>query len=195
VREQHALGFCSSCCGLVWRVIDAYMDRNKVVLDLSSPSTARKKFDALQAASRICADGSIFLVLLVCRLAKILPRVIGPAAIDVINRILGPFSSHMKPRKTVRVIAIAIYSDLDISIPMMTSGYCSNRSPITERAAPNTPRKDTRLRVIVEKFAQTLRGKIGLSHETLQSLIGQRPAAIHSHVRASLLSLRPGQIC
>jgi hypothetical protein len=42
------------------------------------------------------------------------------------------------------------------------------------------------LGIVLEKFAQKLRGKIGLSHETLQSLIGQRLASISSAARASL---------
>jgi hypothetical protein len=42
----------------------------------------------------------------------------------------------------------------------------------------NPPRKHSRFRVVVKQFAQALRGKIGLSHDAPQMLIGQRPGSV-----------------
>jgi len=46
--------------------------------------------------------------------------------------------------------------------------------------------KQSGLRVVRKKFAQSRSGNIGSSHDALLKLIGQRPACVASAVRASL---------
>lgn len=92
----------------------------------------------------------------------------------VVYLICRPFTMDVKPRKPMLVMVHTV--DSDPSVPTVDS-------PSTTAArgcAPfcHQPGEDASLWVVVKKFAQALRGKIGLSHEALQLRIGQMPACV-----------------
>jgi hypothetical protein len=83
-------------------------------------------------------------------------------------------------------VHLAVNTDVDVAGAVRLPSRIAWPDSTIRTIALDTPSEHARYRVVVKKFAQTLRGKIGLSHEALQLLIGQRPAAIRSRLRASL---------
>jgi len=75
------------------------------------------------------------------------------------------------------------YANLSVPALIKGAGLSANSHPTTGTYAP---REYASFRIVVKKFAQTLRCKIGFSHDALQMLIGQRPGAIRSRYSASL---------
>ena len=115
-------------------------------------------------------------------ISKIRPAVIRRIAINVVDVMLRPLASHVEPCKPVPVGIIGIGSDVNVAVFGNASGL--RASEISTHI--HSPGEKSRIRVVMQKLAQTLRSKIGLSHDALQKLIGQRPASVESAVRASL---------
>lgn len=96
--------------------------------------------------------------------------------VDVVNHKARPLTVHVQPSKSVCSVQSAI--DLNTYVPVCSgTRHCASPST-TSSVLP--PSKDAGCFVVVKKLAQTLRGKIGLSHDALQLLIGQRPAGVSS---------------
>jgi hypothetical protein len=83
---------------------------------------------------------------------------------------------NVKPCNPVGVITGAINSDFDVPIAdIFKPGVCSGL-PSGPSLCPTGKRAG--VWVVVEKFTQTLCGKIGLSHDALLMLIGQKPGSV-----------------
>ncbi len=123
--------------------------------------------------------GALFHVLKIHRLAyvaQVCKAVVGFVAVNVVNVLLWVFACHVQPRKPVGVMPLALKANDSIAKGNVhNSGDIANGLPAAE---PDAPSKYTRFGIVVKKLAQALRGKIGLSHEALQLLIGQRPASV-----------------
>ncbi len=147
----------------------------------------------LPAATRIktCADQSfsshcLAHVLQICA-ARNIPQ-IGKAvirlfAIDVVNVLPRLLPSHIQPGQSMSVMLRSINANRHVS--RCVDNAC-NSSGAGTPAKSKSPPKHAGIGFVLKNLAQTLRGKIGLSHEALQLLIGQRPASVSSTVRASL---------
>ncbi len=86
----------------------------------------------------------------------------------------------------MRKIKYPIYTDESVTDMF---GYAPSLAPAMYAVAvAYAPGENASFWVIVQKFAQALRGKIGLSHDAVLSLIGQRPAGAINAARASLFS-------
>jgi hypothetical protein len=135
--------------------------------------------DAKQAAGLI-AYWRITLILLVCAVAylsQVCEAIVRSVAIHVVNLLQRPFSGHVEPREAVGLIRGSVTADTPVSIAAIkTPGALS----IAASWTAFRPCECTSLRIVVEKFVQFLRGKIGLSHDAVLSLIGQRPACVSS---------------
>jgi len=109
----------------------------------------------------------------ICR-AQIGPSVVSAVAVDVVNFVRGPFARHIEKRKPVSKIGFPANTDLGIALGLEPCGC-----PCGPPALGDKPSEYSRLGIVVEKFAQTLRGKIGLSHAVvpLKQWFGQRPAS------------------
>lgn len=104
--------------------------------------------------------------------------VVVPHAINVVYGFGGPYSEYVKPCEAMAKVSVAINHNPDI--PLIV-GHASLRTcKAISWAATFSPSKHPSLWVVVKQFAQTLCGKIGLSHDTGPSLIGQRPGRVIS---------------
>jgi hypothetical protein len=124
------------------------------------------------------------LVLLIYKsrhIAQIINPVIRLDAVDVVNLGDRPYISHVQPCQPMCVVSAA--GDRYCAVAGCGSRTSNGTHP-AGAAAPLSPRKNAGFWSVVKKFAQSLRGKIGLSHEAVLSLIGQRPAGVTSAVRA-----------
>lgn len=191
---QIALGLQVSLVGKLWCFIDAqvsalatcFYGRHPLQTSASAnPSRNPKKsssaFPALAASVlRVCCPVYV---------SQICKAVIGTIAVDVVNLCFRPLACHVKKRETVSIEAIFAKADGHVtkSFVHATNEPALRRSVKTGGALWKRPERAD-FWIVVNKLAQTLRGKIGLSHEALQLLIGQRPAAIRSRLRASLFS-------
>ncbi len=109
-------------------------------------------------------------------IAKIFNLVVTGIPVYMINKLFRPFTIAVHPSKPMRKMEGSINSDKDVAI---TPFAASDITSFFIRDS-HLPRKDSSFWVVVKQFAQTLCGKIGLSHDTVPSLIGQRPARVIS---------------
>ena len=136
--------------------------------------------DAKQTAGFI-ADWCSPLVLLigaVAGLSQVRKTIVCPVAVHVVNLLRRPFARHVEPRKAVRFVRVSGATDAPIPIAFV---QIPGPLPVATTWATFGSCEYARLGVVVKKFAQTLRGKIGLSHDALLMLIGQRPACVSAH--------------
>jgi hypothetical protein len=130
-----------------------------------------------QSARKIAGvRGALVLRILGSRdIAKIDQAVVGSNSIDVVDLAHRPRGVMIKPSQPVLQVRGAIYANPSVSTRRRSTGSNSSRQVFSWLPSPS---KAPILWVVVEKFAQTLRGKIGLSHDAVLSLIGQRPRSV-----------------
>ena len=106
---------------------------------------------------------------------KITESVVQLYTINMVYKASGPRPGHVKPCKPMSGISNRKHFDAQIAIDGV-----HNTGPLALKATASVvkPRKFSGLRIVMKKIAQTLRGKIGLSHDALQLLIGQRPGSV-----------------
>lgn len=181
-RVHFALGFKVSGMRLFWSCILPKVVAFPVDADLSKPRQRCSMFSFGNPKKPASAVGSTFAhVLLVFRFGcatQIGPSVVRSIPINVVNFVRRPFVSHVQPRKAMGFVGIA--PNLDCSVPL--NGFKSARHGVgvNRIGHSDAPRKNARFWIVMKKFAQTLRGKIGLSHDAVLSLIGQRPVSVSS---------------
>jgi hypothetical protein len=128
-------------------------------------------------------------VLLVDRLrdiSQICEPIVERVAVQMIDDANRERSGHVQPSSAVGVVVVSINADdkpARLRIPA-----CDSSRNAAPSAGSDPMSEHARLRVVAKKGAQTRGGKIGLSHEAVLSLIGQRPACVASTARASLFS-------
>lgn len=119
--------------------------------------------------------------------AKIWPSVVGPVTVDVVNLPAGPSASHVKNGKPVSPITAASNAYFDVSARCaFGAGFAAGGAYAAPALDGLAPKELSSFWVVVQKLAQTLRGKIVASHEALQLRIGQRPTSVASAASASL---------
>lgn len=164
----------------LWRTeitkADAFViDRN------NSAPLVRSLFSLMNSKKSVCLVFVRFALILTIHLhghiAQIFKSVVTCVAIGVVNRPFWVAARHVEPRQSVGLVNNAINRDVEVSALLWTAG---NLPDFNSAAGLHKPRKNTRLWIVVKKFAQTLRGKIGLSHDALLLLIGQRPVSVSS---------------
>lgn len=109
--------------------------------------------------------------------AKINDPVVVTNAVDVVNLTSRPDSVSVKPCKPMRRKSFRPNSDANVTFPTKRAGQTTGRYAVN---GANTPGKNPRLGIVMKQLAQTFCGKIGLSHDALQKLIGQRPGSVGS---------------
>lgn len=180
-----SLGF--NVCGVrfFWRAKTAKVMKFPIGFQFCSPAISQ--FVEMNTEKTTCVIGAWApLVMRIDRWiskSKIDESVVGAVAVDVVKNAGRPFAGHVKPRKTMRKESRPVYADDDVSTRCHASDRASSVASVS--ADCNAPHEHTHRWVVIKQFAQSLRGKIGFSHDALQKLIGQRPAAIHSRALAS----------
>lgn len=127
----------------------------------------------LSSVLRVAGTGNV---------AKIFNPVIRPYPVYVVNVVAGPNTVDIQPSKSVGLVSVTPQREADIAAvidrPEANRVFQGNSS--TGSSNYSDPHKNASLGVVVKQFAQTCCGKIGLSHDTVPSLIGQRPARVDS---------------
>ena len=115
-------------------------------------------------------------------IAKIFYSIIRLRPIDMINVTTRPNTVNIQPSKAVGLVSVA--SQREANVAVMVNKPKANRVFQRNSSAGSTdycnPHKDASLGIVVKQFAQACCGKIGLSHDTVPSLIGQRPGRVIS---------------
>lgn len=117
---------------------------------------------------------SVLLIDVLRNIAQVCKSVVGAIPVDVVNLVFRPFAVNVQVCQPVRQKRLLVDAD-----DFRAAGLRSGANNIASLPSPDIgePGEYTSFRVVVKKFAQTLRGKIGLSHDALLMLIGQRPAS------------------
>ena len=129
------------------------------------------EYAALAGLAAISAVGAglPLLVAIVC----VIPLVVGVAVL-VINFAARPSSMEEQPCEAMRKVQLPIYGDETVAIAVDASS-----GPVLRRSLAFTkPSEFAGPWAVIKKIAQALRGKIGLSHDAVLSLIGQRPGSV-----------------
>ena len=177
-RMKHALA-CNvfnlsiiGCCVIAAQNLSVKLNRR----DPSSPFAVYAKNPALALA--LCRP-EILQVNGSRNVSQVAKGVVRPIPIFVVDVVLRPIASHVKPCQPMASIGLGLESYLEIPQRIKASSDCADRcGPVS--ASLNDPRKNAGFWVVVKKLAQHLRGKIGLSHDAVLSLIGQKPACVDS---------------
>ena len=133
--------------------------------------------DAHQSVLAVGVRATLVLLVDVLRnIPQVIERVVAGVAVYMVKLAPWPIAVNVQPRKAVRSVVLAGDADLGVSAAVAAPG----KWLALRLAVRVVPSECTRLRVVVKKFAQTLRGKIDGSHDAVLSLIGQRPARVDS---------------
>ena len=139
-------------------------------------SLANTKDSALIVAKR---RFQVLHVLSFSRLSKVAYSVVCWIAVYVVDKVFRPVSINKKPSRTMS--RDMVFIDLQYHIPPgNTASSTPNESVFTWVGQPC---KDSSFPVVVKKFAQSLCGKIGLSHDAPCKRIGQKPIRVISTSR------------
>lgn len=112
-------------------------------------------------------------------IAQVFKTVIRFDAVDVVNAMFRPAPRDHQPNEAMCKIPLAVQPQGDIPLVMREP----NLSPNSTLVELGSRSKNARRWVVMKYLAQMLRCKIGLSHDALQLLIGQRPRRVGSTSR------------
>lgn len=164
-------------------------DHSVIVRNVGVPlSTRLVPRDASKSNGVALVERSVLAVLLVRGLSQIVKAIVCTVfhAIDLVVQLLvRPQAGHVKPSQSVGSVGPAVYADDDVALIVWFRARLGS-SPDAEAFPVDPPGKYAGVRVVVEKFAQALGAKIGVSHNAVQSQSGQRLASVSSTARASL---------
>ena len=111
--------------------------------------------------------------------------VIGLDSIDVVNVVCRPNAVNVQPRKPMRLVENAVYRDHPVSLWRNAAGLKS-RFETAAFASCDAARKESRVRIVIQKLAQSLRGYNFRSHDAPPVRWDQRLGSVTSAGRASL---------
>lgn len=175
---------------LFWSVKHPKVDAFAVYLYPGAPSVAADAWmfkDAEESTLAIHARiAEVLFVLAVSYVAKIADAIVARIPVDVINLAARPFAINVQPREPVRVVPSVVYRN---EVGAAWSQCSLERNADTASAASvDKPFKVASVRCVPQNVAKSLRGKIGISHDALQMLIGQRPVGVRAPSGLAILA-------
>lgn len=187
----------SFCAGSLCRIFCIFKEANVKFLPVvayGSPELAGHlvKRDPSEAGRVGDAGASIFRILLCRCRPEIANSVVIWIAVDVVKKIFRRAACFKYPRKDVRPVGDALDPDKPVAPNIDGPGNVASASVFTWLDFPS---KNASLRIVVKKLAQTLRGKIGLSHDAPVKRIGQRPVSVSSTCGLRYFSVSVGLAC
>lgn len=127
----------------------------------------------------VCSDKFLVLTILrVIAFSEILKSIVRFATIFMVDLIVRPRTSYMQPSKAMRSIRCTINFYNSIAFAIYSSGNITGS--IWARFSNDRPCENSSARIIIQNLAQVFCCKLWFSHDALLSLIGQRPARVHS---------------
>lgn len=160
---------------------------SSVAGNLSAPPVlAFHKIDPSQPRFASTTNRRVLFILLVSSFSKVCHAVIKAVAINMVNLPRRMCPKHIKPCESMGLVQFPRNPDLGVLIAGadIPSHFTNNYSV----GGPGSPSENTSVWAVVKNFAQTLCGKIGLSHDTVPSLIGQRLTRVSSACRPRYFS-------
>lgn len=118
-------------------------------------------------------NAHIFVVRGLRDITQIGRTVISAIAIDMVNVMRWPLAVHVKPCESMSEMVSTVYVDLDVAVAMPGTGNASDTNSV---GRSRFPAKNAGFRLVFENFAKSFDAKIGLNHDALSVLIGQRRA-------------------
>jgi len=125
-----------------------------------------------------CSRSEVLHIGLGRNIPKVCNSVIGRVPIHMVNVLFRPLAERVKPSQPVAVVPYSINPNYAVSVAV---GAASHFPCVRPEAKLNAPCESATVGVVVKNFAQSLRGKIGLSHDAVLSQIGQRLAGVSAH--------------
>jgi len=131
-----------------------------------------------------CARGtgrpSILHILSLRYISQIAKSVVAMVPVDVVDVFRRPLSIGVEPHKAMGKVQLPVNMNFDV--PATISAACNVSNFCISRSAFQTDEMSG-IWFVLKQFAQALCDKIGLSHDTVPSLIGQRPTRVESTCR------------
>ncbi len=115
-------------------------------------------------------------------IAEIRHSVVGPYAVDVVNLPNRPLSGGVEPSNSMYGVNLELEPNLQVAVAVERAGSIAC---VYSDAWLDAPVHEASVGVVREKLPRKRGGKMDLSHEALQLLIGQRPAGVASAALAS----------
>ncbi len=109
-------------------------------------------------------------------ISQITNPIVSWVPVNVVNVFSWPTSEFIEPSKPMASVSLPAYAYFQIPA---IEAPC-NISGMNVRCKSGLPSENASLWVVIKNFAQACCGKIGLSHDTVPSLIGQRPGRVIS---------------
>lgn len=167
------------------------VERSEVVVDATNIYARRPSLvvplDAHQSGTIVnTRPTDVLNVSSLSAISQIGKSVVGSITVDVVKHATRPRFECVQPGQSVSLVREVVEADYSVATSIEGASHIAAIST----SSPSGPSEDSRLRVVVKKLAQTLRGNIRLSHDALQMLIGQKPAFDSQSMRASLFSGR-----
>lgn len=131
---------------------------------------------------------SIFRICSKCNVPKIGDSIVVLDAVDVVYHPDRKRSVNVQPSKSVGLKRGA--RNFDLAIPVGIYRPACNASFAPAHCGIDAPRKDSGFLVIVQKFAQAFCSNIGVSHDAVLSLIGQKRGCVSALPRFDIISIK-----
>ncbi len=157
---KNSLGFY---VGLVGKLFGVKLPENNC---LTSGFNARSPFSVLSLVSakqaRFVVDfccALVFRVLALRYISQVCNAIVSLVSVSVVYHVVRKFAVYIKPRESVRLIPIVINRKFYIPAIVTPASYATGLDVST---ALREVRKDSGFWVVVQQFAQTIRGKLTL---------------------------------
>lgn len=153
-------------------------------LDTSPKSTAFLGYTKNSGITVPHGDTPVLRVDGSCHVTQVSDSVIRRVSVYVVNVVARPLSGRVKPCQPMKPINVAFDAHPPIPAAEIVS---SNRPNFNSITWLDSPRKNSSIGIVYEKFAHALCGKIGLSHAVVpcKQWFGQKPQSV-----IALLGLR-----
>lgn len=112
--------------------------------------------------------------------SEIAPSVVASVSVYMVNLSRGPSVGRVEPCQPMGKIPCPVYPNATVAGTCVDAICTKTRAGMGAWSTLFCPYKNTRSSVVIKQFAQACCGKIGLSHDTVPSLIGQRPGRVIS---------------
>lgn len=115
-------------------------------------------FANTRKAAFVLASFLVSGVLRVRHFPQVVPRVVRSVSVYVVNLFRRPPAVNVQPCQPMRQIQPVIYANDDVTV----ARYAASTVAFPAFSPADCPRKHARVRVVVRKFAEAIRRKIGL---------------------------------
>jgi hypothetical protein len=175
VCEVNALSSNPRCHCLLRRLEIAKIDSLTANRQTRTPKAAGMQLNASEPMGIVFANLLILALLTHCSFAQIFPAVVAWNSILMIDCFAWPFTSHIQPCQSMRLIRALEYTN--VYVPSLFA-YMSRRAKTKAAAVVvMVPSENAGYWIVIQDLTKTICGKIRVIHDALRVLIGEGPVA------------------